>query len=234
VIITAKALAAVMDATVEAVHVAENGSETARTAAAALDVPFVVVQGDPREELIARIHADDVVGSAIGVRGLPGAHRAPGHLAIELADRSDKPLIAVPPESRAPEELRRVLVAMEGTPSRPRRLKHALQLVSDLGLEVVIVHVDDENSIPSFTDQVQHETDAYADAFLAQYAHGLRRSQLELRIGEPADEILGVASARDVDIIAIGWPAGAGPGHGACARRVLQRNPSPTLLVPVA
>ena len=129
--------------------------------------------------------------------------------------------------------LQRVLIAMEGTASRPRRLKHAVELVNSLGLEVIVVHVDDESSIPSFSDQPQHETDAYAHAFLAQYAVGLSPSQLELRIGDPAHEILVTAAARDADLVAMGWPSGAGSGHGLVARGVLQRSSTPTLLVPV-
>jgi nucleotide-binding universal stress UspA family protein len=233
VISSARILAPVLGAEVEAVHVSEDDGNTARASADALGVPLRTVRGDPLEQLLALIARDDVVGAAIGVRGLPGGHRALGHLAVELADRSEKPSLVVPPETQPPEELRRVLIAMEGTASRPRRLKHALQLVEDLGLEVVVVHVDDEHSIPSFSDQVQHETDAYADAFLAQYASGLQRSQLELRIGEPADEILAAAAERGVDMIAMGWPSGAGPEHGMVSRQVAQRSPTPTLLVPV-
>jgi nucleotide-binding universal stress UspA family protein len=123
---------------------------------------------------------------------------------------------------------------MEGTSSRPRRLEHALELVKALGLDVIVVHVNDANSIPSFSDQVQHETDAYADAFLGRYANGLRRSQLELRIGDPAPEILAVADERHADLVAVGWPSGAGPGRGLIARSVLQHNLVPTLLVPVS
>ena len=229
----AKVLAPVLGATMECVHVAEDGGNTAQAAADALDLPLHVVRGEPLEELLTLLGYADVVGAVVGVRGLPGSHRPPGHLAIELADRSEKPLLVVPPETCPPDELHRVLIAMEGTPSRPRRLKHALEIVGGLGLEVIVIHVDDKDAIPSFTDQIQHETDAYADAFLSQYAQGLRRSQLELRIGEPAEEILAAAAKRQVDIIAVGWPAGAGPSHGAVARQVVQRSPGPTLLIPV-
>jgi nucleotide-binding universal stress UspA family protein len=233
VICMAKVLAPILGATVEAAYVSEDDGDTARGCAEALSVPFRAVQGDPLEQLLALISRDEVVAAAIGVRGLPGGQRPPGHLALAVADRSEKPLLVVPPETRAPEALHRVLVAMEGTPSRPRQLKRALQLVDSLGLEVIIVHVDDRDSIPSFSDQVQHETDAYADAFLAQYASGLHRSQLELRIGEPVDEILKVADSSGADIVAMGFPAGAGPNHGLTAREVLRRNPGATLLVPV-
>ncbi len=122
VISAATALARVLGATVEAVHVAEDGSSTARGAADALSVPFRSVRGEPLEQLLHLIAAREVVGAAIGVRGLPGSHRPMGHLAVELADRSEKPLLLVPPEAELRDELQRVLIAMEGTASRPRRL----------------------------------------------------------------------------------------------------------------
>jgi nucleotide-binding universal stress UspA family protein len=233
VIRTAKVLAPMLGAAVEAVHVAENGFGTAEASAQALDVPFRALRGDPLAQLLEVLADRDVVGTAIGVRGIPGTYRGPGHLAVELADQSDKPLLAVPPETPVPHALRRVLTALEGTSSRPRRLNRALELVNTLGLEVIVVHVDDEDSIPSFSDQIQHETDAYADAFLAQYASGLRRSQLELRMGDPASEILAVAQERNVDLVVMGWPSGAGSGRGTIARSVVQLSPVPTLLVPV-
>ena len=233
VIRMAKVLAPILGAGVEAVHVAENGFDTAEASARAADVPFRAVRGDPLGELLGLVGDSGVVGAAIGVRGLPGSHRVPGHLMLQLADQCGKPLLAVPPESHIPDELHRVLIAMEGTASRPRRLNHALELVNALGLEVIVVHVNDEDAIPSFSDQVQHETDAYADAFLGRYARGLQRSQLELRIGDPAREILAVADERDVDLVAMGWPSGAGPGRGLIARAVLQHNHVPTLLVPL-
>ena len=65
------------------------------------------------------------------------------------------------------------------------------------------------------------------------YAAGLRRAHLELRIGDPAEEILEAAESTDADIVATGWPAGAGADHGLIAREVLRRNRRPTLLVPV-
>ena len=232
VISMAMLFASVLGSTVEAVYVAEGDGDTARASAEALAVPFRTVEGDPLAQLLALISAENVVAAAIGARGLPG-RRPPGHLALALADRIDKPLLVVPPDARTPDELRRVLIAMEGTASRPRRLKRALQLVDRLGLDVTVVHVDDKDSIPSFSDQVQHEADAYADAFLARYAAGLRRAQLELRIGDPAEEILQAAESTDADIVATGWPAGAGAEHGLIAREVLRRNRRPTLLVPV-
>jgi hypothetical protein len=96
--------------------------------------------------------------------------------------------------------------------SLPWRFKLALELVSSLRLDAIVAHIDDHDSIRSFSDQIHHETDAYADAFLPQYASGLQRTQLGLRVGEPAQKILAVPGARDVTS-----SRGLGRGRGSRA-----------------
>ncbi len=126
-----------------------------------------------------------------------------------------------------PAELHRVLVALEGTPRNARRLKRTIEVAQGAGLELVVVHVDDETSIPSFSDQVQHETEAYAHEFLARFAPGSHAARLELRIGAPADEILTAADASSPDLLAIGWPQSNDPARGVVAREVLDRSHRP-------
>ncbi len=95
----------------------------------------------------------------------------------------------------------------------------------------MVVHVDDEQSIPSFSDQEAHETWAYAEEFLARYLPGAGPARLELRVGDPADEIINLAQQGPVDLLALGWPRD--PARGAVARRVLRRSHVPVLLVAV-
>ena len=123
---------------------------------------------------------------------------------------------------------------MEGTPDKARSTKRTIEVAARAGLELIVVHVDDESSIPRFSDQVQHETDAYAREFLARYCRGAPEARLELRIGLPADEILAAVDKVAPDIIAIGWPHSSEPGRGAVAREILDRSHTPVLLVAVA
>ena len=123
---------------------------------------------------------------------------------------------------------------MEGTPEHVRSLKHAVELASTADLELVVIHVDDQSSIPSFSDQVQHETDAYAHEFLARFAPGAPTAQLELRIGVPVDEILKAAASIEPDLLAMGWPQTDDPARGAVAHELLERCPIPMLLVALA
>ena len=121
VLATAVALGPTLGATARAIQVADTPGLTAQAAAAQLGVELDVVPGDPVEQIVAAAAADDVVAVVVGTRDRPGGRRPAGHLALALADRVDKPVVMVPPDASPPERIRRVLVAMEGTPGRALR-----------------------------------------------------------------------------------------------------------------
>ena len=230
VLATAQKLAPTLDANVEAVHVAEDGDRSARASAETAHIPFRRLRGDPFEQLAAAINQPDVVGAVLGARShSAGAHA--GHLAPQLAVSTNRPIVVVPPGAQLPRQIRRVLVAMKGTARSTMSLKRALRIAPGADLELVILHVDDESTIPQFSDQIQHETEAYASEFLTRYAVGAPSARLELRVGVPADEILVAADAEHPDLIALGWPSQADAGHGTVARTVLERSHVPMLLV---
>jgi nucleotide-binding universal stress UspA family protein len=230
VVAAAHLLAPIFGAGVECVHVAEVEGRTAASVAAALGVPFRTLPGDPLASLIELADDDDVVGFAIGQRSqVPAA--TTGHLALGLADSVDKPVLVVSPQAVVPDRFRRVLIAMAGVPGRGRDLKRAIALAARTELDLVAVHVDDEGSVPAFSDQVQYETEAYAEEFLARYAPGAPGVRLDLRIGAPVDEILAACAEEHSDVIAMGWPHADRPGRGDVVRAVLERSPVPVLLV---
>jgi len=231
VLAMAQAVASAMAAAMEVLHVVEDGDATARASAAAAGAVLRTLPGDPVEQLAQVVAEEDVVALVLGARGGLEGPRPAGHLALTLAGRTDKPVIMVPPDAQPPEQLRRVLLAMEGTPGKARALQRAMELSTDAGLEIVVVHVDEE--VPSFTDQVQHETQAYAQEFLARHVLGAPQPRLELRIGVPATEVLDAAESLHPDLIAVGWPHTDEPRRGAVAREILDRSPVPVLLVAV-
>ena len=227
-------LAPVLGAGVEAVQVSDEVGRTAGASAESFKVPFRTVSGDPFEVLMEMVAGDDVVAVAMGTRGRRGGPRPAGHLALALASASDKPVLMVPPDAHPHGSLKRVVVAMNGTARRAPSIKRTVEVASSAGLDLIVVHVDDEASIPLFSDQVQHETDAYAREFLARYCRGVPEARLELRIGDPAEEILAAAEMVAPDLLAIGWPHSSDPERGTVAREILDRSPTPVLLVAVA
>jgi nucleotide-binding universal stress UspA family protein len=232
VLATAIALAPVMGAGVDAVRVGTHGAGgTARAAAESMGLTLREVDGDPLECVVDLAGQDDVVAVVLGARGLPLAVPPAGDLPLAVADAIDKPVVVVPRDAPAPDRIRRVLIGMEGRPGKGKELERAVELASSAGLELTVVHVDDHASIPSFSDQVQHETDAFAQEFLARHVPGAPSARLELRIGLPADEILAAAAAMRAEVIALGWPQS--PERGAVAREILGRSHLPVLLVAI-
>jgi nucleotide-binding universal stress UspA family protein len=229
----AMALGRLLGAEVEAVNVTEDGVGTAEACAQRMGVPFSIISGDPAEQLAALAADDDVVALAVGARSRPIGRRPVGHLALTLADMVDKPLLLVPPDTDPPDRLHRVLIAMEGRPEKARTARRAMQLATAAGLELVVVHVDDETTIPSFSDQVAHETLAYADEFMSRYCSGAPEARLELRVGVPANEVIAIIESEQPDMIIIGWRQDSDPNRGLTGREIVNRSPVPVLLVAV-
>ncbi|HEY5108798.1 MAG TPA: universal stress protein [Acidimicrobiales bacterium] len=231
VLIMGQAMATALGADLEVVHVVEDGYETASSAAEATGLALHPLVGDPVVELVSAVADPDVVAIVLGMRDQPGGPRPAGHLVLSIAGHTDKPVIVVPPEAEPAPILTRVLVAMEGSPGKARALKRTIELSADAGLQVSVVHVDEE--VPSFTDQIQHETAAYAQEFFDRFVPGVMDVRFELRIGAPATEVLTAVDMLRPHLIAVGWPHSAEPGRGAVAREIVGRSPVPVMLVAV-
>lgn len=228
VLTMAVALAEVFGADVEALHVSEDDGETARSNAEHLGIEYCQCAGDPFDCITHAVADDAVVGVVIGARREPVSHHT-GHLARQVADAVDKPVVVVPPDAEPPAHLHSVVIAMEGSPHKSKALKAAVEVAAGADLDLTVVHVDDETSIPSFSDQVAYEAETYAHEFLARYLRGAPDARLELRIGTPADEIIDVTEG--ADLLAIGWPQSATGDRGAVAHELLDRSHVPVLLV---
>lgn len=227
----ALAMAPIVGASVEAVHVSEDSSRTAHAAAEKAGVPLQVLPGEPLQAIAALAGASDVSMIVVGAHGSPLRTRT-GHLALALANQLDKPILAVPPKAVVPRNIRRMLIAMEGTSAKAKKAPTAITLVEPGSLEILAVHVDD--SIPSFSDQVGHETEAFVREFLARYLPGWPKTTLRTRIGVPADEILTETEQIGADVLAVGWPQTTDAERGIVARELLQRSRIPVLLIGVA
>jgi nucleotide-binding universal stress UspA family protein len=117
VLTAASALAPLLGSAVEAVHVGDPAGVTARACAKRAGVPFRSVPGDPLERL-TELAVDDVTAVVVGTRDTSMRKSRVGHLALDLADRISRPLLVVPPQCTPAERIRRVVVALEGSPGR--------------------------------------------------------------------------------------------------------------------
>ena len=234
VLAAAGALASLLDARVEALHVRTNGDRTARNAAEAARVPLREVTGPVVESLVRAGEAEEVVALALGARATPGGARPLGGTAAAVATALLKPVIVVPPEARAPEEFRRVLVPLEASLSASLAPRAIFELAGKATVEAVALHVYEEDSLPLFTDQPQHEQAAWAREFLARYCPaGLGDVQLETRVGRSDELVPLVADECGCDLVALGWTQELAPGRAPVVQGTLERSRLPVLLVPV-
>ena len=233
VLATAQALAALLDANTQGLHVRTGSDRTARSTTEAAGVPLEITSGPVVQRLIDAGRADDVVALVVGTRSTPGG-RLLGTTATAVATALLKPVVVVPPEARAPGRLTRVLVPLEASLPAGRAPRTILELARDATIEVLALHVLEEDAIPSFTDQPQHEHTAWTHEFLARYCPwGVGTVRLETRVGR-ADEVVPLVADESVcDIVALGWARELAPGRASIVRATLERSRVPVMLVPV-
>lgn len=233
VLTTAGAVARLFGATLEAVHVRQNGHETATQAAHAAGLPLATVGGGVVDALIAAASRPEVSALVLGARDAPSETAPLGSTALEVVGAVPTPVVLVPPRAVPLERIRHVLLPLEGTAQTSSSPVGVLRLARDAGVDVLALHVLDEASVPLFTDQPQHETEAWTREFVARYCpRGLRSIALALRVGRPDEAILRVAEETGVDLIALTWNQRLAPGRAAIVRTVLERGRLPMLLIP--
>jgi nucleotide-binding universal stress UspA family protein len=234
VLATAAAMAALLGAELEALHVREDGDLAPRAQAGAAGVPLRTVRGPTVPSLVEAAKPADVVTMVLGARGTPAGRRPAGHTALEVATVLSKPLVIVPPSLAHPGRLLRLLVPLDGSAATAAALRGTIEFARGCALEVVVLHVQDEASLPPFEDQPQHETAAWASEFVARHCPcPPEELQLELRVGSPPDYVVRVAEEADVDLVALGWSQDLSEGRAAVVRETLAKSAVPVLLVPV-
>jgi nucleotide-binding universal stress UspA family protein len=234
VLAVAAALADLLAVDVEALHVREDGDRNARAAATAARVPLRSATKPVIGALVEAGRSPQVVGVVLGARGVEAGRRPAGHVALELALSLPKPLVVVPPVALVPITLRRILVPLNGRRTTAVALAETLMLASRQELELVVLHVHDQGSIPLFSDQRHHEVESWAHEFLRRHCPYPERIRLEVRTGTPGENVLKVAEEMSADMIALGWSQDLSPGHASVVREVLEHSGIPVLLVPAA
>jgi nucleotide-binding universal stress UspA family protein len=234
VLATALALGRLLGAKPELLHVSVDGERTARSAADVAGLPLQTVPGPILDRLLERGRAEDVVAMVLGARGTPGGRRPLGSTALAVATSLLKPVVIVPPNAPSPAELRRVLVPLEGNLPASLVPRAIVALGREAELEVVVLHVHEETSLPLFTDQPQHERQAWAREFLTRYCPwGIGHVRLETRLGNSQELIPRVAGETKADLIVLGWAQELADGRAPVVRAALSHSHVPVMLVPV-
>jgi nucleotide-binding universal stress UspA family protein len=233
VLTAARLLARLLDADVEAITVRIDGASTAHDLAAREHIPLRITSGVVVEQLVTAAAADDVAFVVLGARAVPAGRRPLGSTALAVATALRKPVLVVPPDVQVPQELRRVLIPLEGTWATSRATEPVIELAAGGSLDVIVLHVYDEETLPPFTDQPQHEQAARAEEFLARFCpSGLGAVRFESRVGRAPDLVLAVAAETAADVIALVWSQELA-SRAPTVRAVLAHAPVPVILIPI-
>src|SRR5215210_1320971 len=194
VLTTAAAVAELFGADVEAIHARVESDLIPHGLAHVSGLSLQEVPGPPVDAILAAGAPDDVDAVVVGARATPAGRRPVGSTALAVITSLAKPVVVVPPHVDAADRLARVLVPLEGTVATSEAPASMAELAGARAIEVVVVHVHDEASLPSFTDQPQHEASAWAEEFVARHCPWAGEDvRLEMRVGRRDEEILQAA-----------------------------------------
>jgi nucleotide-binding universal stress UspA family protein len=235
VLAAGREIARMFAADVAAVHVGQDGIEQVRDLAAQHGVPLAELDGAPGRRLAQALEDDhEAVALVVGTHRLPQGGREIGSTALEVVTTAHKPVFAIPLELPDDFAVRRVLVPLEGSLATSYAPHAALDVPGAEHVEVVILHVLEEQELPAFSDQPQHEWEAYGREFLARYSlWPFEHVRLVTRVGRADQYILPVAQETQCDLIALAWAQELAPGRARIVREALRRGSMPILLVPV-
>lgn len=227
---TARLLARMFNADVEALHVVAPGEEPPAQLAAIAGMPLRILAGDP-VEVIRDAVTDDVDLVVLGARRGASGGQPIGHVAFDVMTRLEVPVVVVPPDAweHLPRTLQKALVPLDAATAAAPILQAAVASLADAGAEVVVLHVVDEP--PRFLDHPERDLDEWAHQLVARHLPVTVRT--EIRTGGTAGNALIVAAAERVDLIVLAWSRRLDAGHAAVVRDVLSRACVPVLLLPV-
>ena len=104
---------------------------------------------------------------------------------------------------------RRILVAIENSPADQAIVEHVTKLAACTGAELHLVHVADGWAARNFeglklreSEEMKADRD-YLDRLAADLSSKGLAVSTELAMGDPADELIRLAEARDVDLLAM-------------------------------
>jgi len=161
---------------------------------------------------------------------LPTGNAAVDDRSWRVAAATTKPVVLVPPGATLNHpHVERVLVPLDGSQEVADAMGPMAGLLRRAGVELVVLHVFEPDTVPAFWDQRAHANDAWAHAFAAR-SGAPPGTQTELRRGLPALHVVRTAVLEDVDLIAFGWSGARSVARAQTVRGSVAAAPMPVLL----
>jgi len=204
-----------------------------------VDVRTEVLEGDPRWALSDRVGQDPPDLLVLGRSGRGGG---PGFLHLgsvveHAAHHTTCPLAVIPPDSGA--AVRRIVLGVDGSEPAAAAVAWCAELAAATGAEVLAVSVEEPiaewtpaSDAHNWRREVEREIATWTQPIVDA---GVDVTPIASEHLHPADGLLGVASARDGDLLVLGTRGAggfAGLRFGGVAMKVLHRASLPLVLVP--
>lgn len=226
--------AGLLNASPTALHVGPDTDAGLEAAASSARLRLNRLEGDPADVIALALADPEVALGVIGATGEGSCEQPMGRIATALMASAQRPLVVVPLGSFPPGRrgLRRALLPLDGGPESTTAVEPAAELLTRVGVDLVVLHVIDEGSVPVFWDHGAHSAGDWRREFLAEHMPG-RRIRLELRRGDPGEVIAAAAAAENAELLVMGWSRDLSPGHARTLQGTIERTRLPVLLFPV-
>lgn len=198
------------------------------------------LHGDPAFQILQEARDCDADLIVMATHGRKGVARVVlGSVAEAVLHATPCPLLTIPPRDGGPgEPLRRVLCAVDFSPSSPATLSHALAMVQEAKGALTVLNVID----PAFSAGPPDAARARAEDALARL-HRRVPDEVEhwcvlrdaVRFGETAAEVLKLAAEEEAQLIVVGAHSrrpSVAAMIGSCADRIVRESQCPVLAVP--
>lgn len=198
-----------------------------------------VLQGDPRTVLLRAVtheHADGLVVGRAGAGGSPGFLHV-GSVAEHVAHHVDVPLVVIP--SDAEPGVERIVLGVDGSDESAAAVRWCAPVAAATGAEVIAVTIEEPivEWTPSWSDRnwrraAEHDVERWVEPLTAA---GVAAEAVVVEQLNVVDGLLGVATARQADLLVVGNRGAGGFSGlrmGGVALKTLHRATMPVVLVP--
>jgi len=230
---TAVRIGEMAGADVEAVHVRSNREQSVSAlnlCATRHMAPLHVLDGPVEATLLRSLDATDVEAAVLGTRSSQEDPHL-GQIAAGILRSLNKSMVFVPPDAVLPGDIRRLVVALEGTDMTSGPVLDLLERIVQKDIELVVVHVFTDETLPAMLDRPYRDLEFLGQKFLAH--HCPRATEIRLRQGPVAASINEIAAEGGCDLVVLSWSQDFSPGRAQVIHEVLESSVAPVLVLPV-
>jgi hypothetical protein len=194
-------------------------------------VPIRVLKGRGGRAL-GNVVSDPEVLAAVVAAEKVGSRQYPVRSAVRsLLERTQKPVVLVPPDVEIPEVFQHLLIPLDGTESSSRAVMDQLLPLCTKPVELTVLHVFTESTLPMMLDRPARDLEILGKEFLHRHLPHVRH--IEFRLGPIGSRVCEVSTQQGCDLVVLSWSQNTSPGRALVIREVLNSTSLPVLLLPI-